>query len=243
MATFLNRSLSVRSAVRGARTAVLSALVLLAAAGGARAAVSYDVTVGLPVGDDARVFLNITNQYYAPPQETATVLIHRCARPEDDYPAVLFLAQASGRPPGAILDLRLRGMSWADILFTLQIRPSVLFVGLDRDPGPPYGKAWGHWRNHPRGRLTIADRDFVDLVKLQITTRHYRVSPYTVIAERRKGVTIEHYVHARHAARGGGPSSHPRAARAEKASPEKASPKNDHPSRTGKPKDHPKPHH
>lgn len=221
MAAHLDHTRSCGPRVRRRQAGPILLLVLLAAIGAARAGVSYDVTVGLPIGDDARVFLNITNRTYAPPQETATTLIRRCPHPEDDYPVVLFLSQAAGRPPAAILDLRLRGMAWADILFSLHVRPGVLFTGLDRDPGPPYGKAWGHWKKQPKDRLVIGDREFVDLVKIQVTTRHYGVSPYTVIAERRKGTTVERYVRSRHEAR------------TERAS--------SHPPRAGKPKGHPKP--
>jgi hypothetical protein len=181
--------------------ALLLALAALALPGNARAGVSYDVSVGLPVGDDARVFLNVTNEYYAPPQEIATAVIHRCPHPEDDYPVVLFLARASGRPPVEILDMRLRGMAWADIMFGLHVRPSVLFVGVDADPGPPYGRAWGYWRNHPQERLVIEDREFVELTKVQVASAYYHVSPRTVIRERQRGVTVERFVVNKHGAK------------------------------------------
>jgi hypothetical protein len=185
--------------------AVLHAAVVLAAlvpcAAPCRAGVSYDVSVGLPIGDDAKVFLNVTNEYYAPPQEVATVLVQRCPNPEDDYPTVLFLAHASGRPPAQILDMRLRGMAWSDIMFGLRLSPSILFVGFDRDPGPPYGRAWGYWRQHPRGRLVIADREFVEFTKLQVAAGYYHVRPWDVVAERKRGVTIEHFAAERHRAR------------------------------------------
>ena len=178
---------------------VLAALVPFSAP--CRAGVSYDVSVGLPIGDDAKVFLNVTNDYYAPPQEVATTIVRRCAHPEDDYPTILFLAHASGRPPIEVLDLRLRGESWADIMFGLRLPPSILFVGLDRDPGPPYGRAWGYWRQHPRGRMYIADREFVELTKLQVAAGYYHVRPWDVAAQRKRGVTLERFAAERHRAR------------------------------------------
>ena len=175
--------------------------VSLISASSSWAGVSYDVSVGLPIGDNAKLFLNMTNEYYAPPQEVATMVVQRCPHPEDDYPAVLFLARASGRPPAEILDLRLRGESWSAIMVRERVSPSVLFVGMDRDPGPPYGHAWGYWRHHPGGRFAIEDRDFVELTKLQVTSRYYRVSPYTVAAERQRGVSVEQYAANRHHSR------------------------------------------
>ncbi|HEV8699688.1 MAG TPA: hypothetical protein VGV60_00260 [Candidatus Polarisedimenticolia bacterium] len=193
-------------------TAVLSGRVVralmillstsLASAAISWAGVAFDISVGLPISDDAKVFLNITNEYYAPPPEVATVVVRRCPHPEDDYPTILFLARASGRPPAEILNLRLSGNSWSAIMYRVHVAPSVLFVGIDRDPGPPYGRAWGYWRNHPRERFVVEDRDFVELTKLQVASRYYRVSPYTVVAERKRGVTVERFAAHRHRANG-----------------------------------------
>ena len=184
--------------VRGLLWGSIVPALSLASASFFWAGVNYDVSVGLPVGDDSKVFLNITNEYYAPPQPVATALVRRCPHPEDDYPTVLFLAQASGRPPGEILDLRLRGESWSAIMVRERVPPSALFVGIDRDPGPPYGHAWGYWRSHPRGRFAIEDHEFVELTKLQVASRYYHAPPCDVAAERRRGGSIERYAADRH---------------------------------------------
>lgn len=186
---------------------VVRALTILLSASLASAAISwagvaFDVSVGLPISDDAKIFLNITNEYYAPPPEVANAVVQRCPRPEDDFPTILFLARASGRPPAEILNLRLSGNSWSAILYSVHVAPSVLFAGIDRDPGPPYGRAWGYWRNHSRERFVVEDREFVELTKLQVASRYYRVSPYTVVAERQRGVTVERFAAHRHGANG-----------------------------------------
>jgi len=36
------------------------------------------------------------------------------------------------------------------------IKPDVLFVDMKKQPGPPYGKAYGYWRKHPN-RMTSRD--------------------------------------------------------------------------------------
>jgi hypothetical protein len=162
----------------------------------------YNATVGLRVGDDARFFLNLTNQHYAVPEPTAVAIVNRCPRPQDDYPVVMLLARASGRSADAILALRLHGAPWVDVFARTQVSPDVLFVGMDHDPGPPYGHAWGYWKKQSRGgdaRAALSDAQIVDLAKLQIVSGYYRVSPYKVIAERQRGSTIERYavVHGR----------------------------------------------
>ena len=181
--------------------AVACALVLVASAAAShlRAAdVFFDATMRLPIGDDSRMFLRVTNQQYAIPETQGTAILQRCRRPEDDYPTVLFLAAASSLRPEVILDMRLRGLAWIDVMSRLRIQPAPLFAGLDRDPGPPYGNAWGHWKNHAgRGRgapLALSDAQIVDLAKLQIAARASRMSPYDVAGERRRGFTVEHVV-------------------------------------------------
>lgn len=186
-------------------------LFILTASGGlARAEVSYDVTVGLNVGDDARIFLNVTNDHFAPPQREATAIVRRCRHPEDDYPVVLFLSHASGVPPGKVLDLRLQGLSWADVMFRLRVGPNILFARLDRDPGPPYGKAWGHYKKHKKGgRIALSDGDIIGLAKLQIAARHYGVDPRIIVSERGKGVSIEQFTAAKHRGKGKGSQAKP----------------------------------
>jgi hypothetical protein len=175
----------------------------------------YDATLDLPVGDDARFFLNLTNRHYAPPQPVGVDILTRCARPADDFPIVMLLADASGRDPGTILSLRLGGSSWSAIFVKLNVSHDVLFAGLDHDPGPPYGKAWGHWKNH-RGqdtKLALADDQIVALAKLQTVSAYYRVSPYRVTAETNRGMSVERYAvaHGRPAAV---PARKPRPAKA-----------------------------
>jgi hypothetical protein len=179
----------------------------------------FNATLGLKMGDDARFFLNLTNQHYAVPEPTAVAIVNRCPRPQDDFPVVMLLAQVTGRDANSILALRLRGTAWADIFYRYHVSPDVLFVGMDRDPGPPYGNAWGYWRKHRgehKDRMMLPDDQIVELTKLQIASSYYRVSPYSVIGERQRGSTVEHYavVHGRPSglvpARKGGQAGGPR---------------------------------
>src|SRR2546428_9016384 len=138
-----------------ARVAVIPialCLVLCASIVPARASLFYDVTLDLGLRDDARVFLNVANDYFAPPPAVAVDLVRRCPAPEDDYPVILLMARASKRPAAEILKMRLDYLSWSAIVYRLHVSPSVLFVGLHRDSGPPYGQARGHRRKHPLRR-------------------------------------------------------------------------------------------
>jgi len=177
------------------RLALCAPLLLLLAVGTSRASTIFDVAVGMNVNEDTRIFLNVTNQVWQP--AVPGTFIQECRYPGDDFPVVSFLAYHSHRQPSFILHLRSEGYPWYEIFYRLNVDPSVLFVGIDRDPGPPYGKAWGHWkRNHRAGmhaRLRFSDRDVVGLVKVQTVSRHFGASPFDVIRAHHEGRRAEVY--------------------------------------------------
>jgi len=56
-----------------------------------------------------------------------------------------------------------------DIALHYKLSPEIFYVHFDRDPGPPYGRAWGHFRNRERrewGKIRLADDDIVNVVNL-----------------------------------------------------------------------------
>ena len=172
--------------------------IILSLSGSATLAATYfDVAVGVRVNEDSRIFLNLTNHTWRP--ATPTNIIRRCEDPEDDFPVIAFLAYHSHRSPAYILSLREAGYEWSDIFFHLNVSPRVLFVGIDRDPGPPYGKAWGRYRrdrySHDRGRsrYRLSDRDVVALVKIQTAARHFGTSAYAVIDAQDGGRRVDAY--------------------------------------------------
>jgi len=176
------------------RLLLLSCLVLSLSGGALFAATQFDVTVGVRVNEDSRIFLNLANETWRP--AGATEIVRRCPNPEDDFPVVAFLAYHSHRSPGYILSLRQAGYDWSDIFFQLNVNPRVLFVGIDRDPGGIYHNAWIEWSRTGRtdryggygyggyGRrpqYRLSDRDVVSLVQVQTAARHMNRSAFTVI--------------------------------------------------------------
>src|SRR5580765_6547055 len=100
------RPARLRSAGAAAFPAALC-FVLCASVVPVRASLFSDATLDLGLRDDARVFLNVTNDYFAPPPAVAVDLVQRSPDPVNDYPVVLLLARASKRSPQEILRQRL----------------------------------------------------------------------------------------------------------------------------------------
>jgi hypothetical protein len=110
--------------------------------------------------------------------------------PEPDLPVLGFLAHELGKPPQAILDLRLAGMPWLDIALHFGRGPEIFYVPFDADPGPPYGKAWGYYKKTPRAHwstIRLTDDDVFNLVNVRVCHDYYRVPYDRIVALRRAG--------------------------------------------------------
>ena len=179
-----------------AAVAVLLAAAVAAVPAAASTDLFYDASLALKISDDARFFLNVTNRYYGSQQQAVPVL-DRCPDPAFDFPVVMFLAQISGKRADVVLSLR-RKLPWSEVMVRLQVPPDRLFAGLDRDPGPPYGHAWGHYKDHrargAKGPFAVDDRTVQEMVRLQIASNALRVSPYTIASERQRGVSVDRFV-------------------------------------------------
>jgi hypothetical protein len=165
--------------------AALSALAFLPAS----AATSFEFLFSSgSVRNDSQYFGHLAVNDYGYSRRTIEPLLPRIRYVEADLPTILFLAHESGRSPRYIVDLRSRGMGWMDISRRCGVSVDVLFSGFDRDPGPPYGRAWGHWRN--RAGFRLSDREFQDLVQVQLGSRWTGYRPYQVIQYRRQGRSV-----------------------------------------------------
>ncbi len=156
----------------------------------ARAGASFDFLFSMDrVSNDKQFFLNVAVSNYGYDRAVLEPVLPRVQYVEVDLPVILFLAHASGRPPGAIVDLRAQGLSWSVIFTRVGVPYDVLFEGMISDPGPPYGNAWGYWRKNPRD-LRLSDNDVTELVQLQIGAQAAGVAPLQLARARGQGRPI-----------------------------------------------------
>jgi len=178
----------------GSVAGIFLALVLCAAPVPARAGTSFDFLFSMDrVSNDNQYFLNVAVSNYGYDRVALEPVLPRLRYVEADLPVVLFLANECGRPPEYIVDLRSRGLSWSVIFTRVGVRSDVLFAGIDRDPGPPYGNAYGYWRRNPRG-VRLSDSDISGLVQVQIGARAARMRPYEMARARGQGRPVAFYV-------------------------------------------------
>ncbi len=157
--------------------------------GTARAGVDIDLRASVPIGDDSQLFFGISSQYYDRDRMDVEQWGGQC-RNSDDLAVMLFLARHSGRPPAQLIAMRHDGLTWWQIGLRLNVPMDVWFVSMSRDPGPPYGRAYGHWRKHQRDRrhtFVLSDREARDFVAVRMLHEYYRVDVPTAMKWRASG--------------------------------------------------------
>lgn len=148
-------------------------------------------------GDDTQLFLQLAVRDHGAERSALEPILPRIRHLDADLPVILLLSRHSGRPPAAVVELRSLGLEWQLIFGRLQVPLDVLFVGIDRDPGPPYGNAWGYWRKDPRG-VRLSDDDVSGLVALQVAARLTGLGALELARERGQGRGMAVVVADRH---------------------------------------------
>ncbi|MEN6475920.1 MAG: hypothetical protein ABFD81_18035 [Syntrophaceae bacterium] len=154
--------------------------------------------VGVSGGSGGITGFNLSiGEYYRVP-EREVVVVHERGIAEEELPVVFFIAQRAHVRPEAVVDLRLRGMSWMDITLHFGLNPHIYYVPvvIGREYHP-YGPAYGYYRSHPRGgwkRGDLRDRDIINQVNLKFLSEHHRYAPEKIMRSRSEGrsfTTIE----------------------------------------------------
>ena len=160
-----------------------SSLVTLAPSLGAdRAFAQTAFSVSAHIGD---FHVAVANYYHVPEREVIVIRERRI--PDDEIPVALFIARHAGVPWTRVVDMRLRGDSWWDISVRLGVSPEVYYIPVAVAPGPPYGRALGHYKNKHRKQwstIVLTDADVVNLVELRFLSEHYHVAPERIIEMR-----------------------------------------------------------
>jgi len=125
-------------------------------------------------GDGLRSFYFAIGNYYQVPEREVDVVRVR-ALPPEEVPVAFYVAQRARVSPTVVVDLRRRGVSWADIALHFNFGPDIYYF----QDGPPYGKAYGYWRKHPP-----RDAEVIDAVNVHFLSEYHHVAPEVVRTER-----------------------------------------------------------
>ena len=121
-------------------------------------------------GNDQQRLLNTVVQHYGMTRERLEPIVKTLGRIETELPVLLFMAEASGKPPEEILELRrTQRLSWIDVMRKSDVKLNVLFDGVEGRFPEPYKASWTEWRMKYKPELT--DEQIRELVFLQLAHR------------------------------------------------------------------------
>ena len=153
-----------------------------------------EINAGLSSGDDEinLFYLAIGEQYQVPEKEV--VIVRQQNIPDEELAVAFFLARQAKAAPDIIVQLRLKGKSWMEITADLGLEAGIYYVPLAHPVSkPPYGKAYGHYKNKRHGEwktIHLADADIVNLVDLRFMSVRHGCSPDEIVQMRERGQTF-----------------------------------------------------
>jgi hypothetical protein len=160
------------------------------------------VDIGMSFGQEGlKGFYLGVGEYFRVPQREVIIIRERQI-PVEEIPVVLLVAQRARVAPASVINLRLGGKSWLDITIHYGLSPEIYYVHVPATVrvGPPYGKAYGHYKNKPKKEwktIVLRDDEVINLVNLKFVSEHYGHPAEEVIKLRSKGknfVVINHEV-------------------------------------------------
>ncbi len=180
--------------MRKAGTLRILITVGLGLCAGASAMAGLDVDFGADVrlSDDANLYFHISSRYFDRDPKVVGTLSARYSNP-DDLSVSLFLSSRSGSDPMEVWRLRNKGLSWFQVGARCGVPMDAWFVPVRRDPGPPYGKAYGYWKRH-KNADRLSDEDARNLVAIRMIHEYYGVPVETAMEWRAGGGTIQQLV-------------------------------------------------
>ncbi len=204
-----------------------------------QAGVDIDFGASVRVGDNTDLFFNISSRYFNRDRNVVDSWGPRFTNP-DDLAVFFFLAQQSGRSPDVIFALRRQGLTWWQVGARVGVPMDVWFVPVGVDPGPPYGKAYGHWKKnkkHASSRPRLSDADARNLVAVRVIHEYYGVPSDVAMQLRASGrpvnkIVVEEY-QRRHSRSMHGSVTKPSSSKKPHSHKNKKSKGNDHPKNKG----------
>jgi len=107
---------------------------------------------------------------------------------EPDLLVALYLARACRMDFEVIVGWRRSGMSWDRITHRCHKDASVYYVEIpDGVSSPPYGRARGHWKKHPKSDLALTDAEVREFVLVQALAGHCGVPAAEIVRRRAAG--------------------------------------------------------
>jgi hypothetical protein len=183
--------MKTRLGIMSSAVAVLVLLAVVMAPQPARATLDISFGAAVHTDDDTDVYLAVSTRYFERDRADVNRWNRECRDP-DDLAVALFIASHCGKNPDLVFSMHKGGLSWWDVSLRLGVKPDVWFVPVRRDPGPPYGKAYGYHKKHGRhpDQMRLTDADLRNLVAVRVLHDYYGVSAEVAMDWRSSGRSL-----------------------------------------------------
>jgi hypothetical protein len=151
-----------------------------------------EVALQLDAEDEEELYSEALGYYQVTPEEVT--MVRKQGIPSAEMPVVLFTASQARVQPSAVAELRLRGLSWMEIMHRFRLDAAAYHVPLGGSSvtiahGSPYAGIYAAY-SRPRAewdRIVLSDRDFLHLVNLRLLSQRYGYTVDHVIRLRSEG--------------------------------------------------------
>ncbi|MDX1388927.1 MAG: hypothetical protein R3344_07030, partial [Acidobacteriota bacterium] len=182
----------------------LVSLLVLAVVTPAWAGLDIDFGAAVRINDDTDLFVSISSRYFDRDRRSIEKWGTRYS--SDDLAVALFIARYGHCSARDVFERRARRQSWWEISVAFGVPMDVWFVPVSRKPGPPYGKAYGHWKKHKKHQrvVVLSDDDLRHLVSVKMVHEYYGVPVEVAMEWRASGRDLENIVAGEYRNRHGG---------------------------------------
>lgn len=141
-------------------------------------------------GEDDRGFRRAVGEHYRVGNDAVTDARKR-GIPDDELPVVFHIARSARVRPEAVIEMRRKGgKSWMEVSAHFGLTAESFHTPTEKDHGPPYGRAYGYYKNKKRSQwasIRLDDSAIVHLTNLKFLSKHYDLTPDEVIQQHRPG--------------------------------------------------------
>ena len=172
------------------RNRLLSILLpaLLIALGLALPARATDPLTSAITAGTSEFMKGVAEQFKSSP--TTTAALKAVGIKEEELPLLFMIAQASNKRPEEIALQRKSGKSWNDIMVANKVSPETIYAPATGPVGPPYGNAYGYFRNRQQKdwkNIKLTDAEAVGLANVKYLSQRHKVPPEEVIRRKTAG--------------------------------------------------------
>ena len=149
-----------------------------------------NVNINLGGSESAKYYRSLANYHRV--SEKDVYFVRKKGIPDQELPVIFYLASLAGVAPSLVADeYRRPGITLYDLTRIFGLYPDIYHYPVKtRVDGPPYGKAYGYYRNKPKKEwknIKLGNADIINLVNLRFISESNGVDPEDIIKGRKAG--------------------------------------------------------